>query len=80
MPVKFKIVGAVLVTLIVHDLVRTRPLQKKFDTLAYGTACLYEENETLKEKAKYLIHILEENEVELDEFDLIALTHDIQQD
>ena len=55
-------------------------LQKKFDALAYGTACLYEENEILKEKAKYLFHMLEENDVEFDEFDFIALTHDIPQD
>ena len=79
MPVKFKIAGAVLAALIAQNLVRVRPLQKKFDTMAYGTACLYMENEMLKEKAKYMFHLIEENEL-LTEFDLIVLTHDLPQD
>ena len=79
MPVKFKIAGAVLATLIAHELVRVRPLKKKFDTLAYGTGCLYVENEMLKEKAKYMFHLIDENDL-LDDFDLIVLTHDLPQD
>jgi hypothetical protein len=80
MPVKFKIAGAVLAALIIQDRVRIRPLKTKFNKLAYGTACLYEENELLREKAKYLFHMLEENDVEPTDFDLIVLTHDIPQD
>ena len=80
MPVKFKICGAVITASIIQYLVDYRPLKKKFDTLAFGTACLYEENEVLKEKMNYLIHMLEENGVEPTEFDLIALSHDLPQD
>ena len=80
MPVRIKICGAVIAASIFQYLVDYRPLKKKFDTLAHGTACLYVENEQLKEKMNYLIHMLEENGVEPTAFDLIALTHDIPQD
>ena len=80
MPVKFKIAGAVLAALIIQDRVRVRPLRTKFNQLAFGTACMYVENESLKEKAKYLVHMLEVNGIEPDDFDTIVLTHDIPQD
>jgi len=80
MPVKFKIAGAVLAALIIHDRIRVRPLRAQFNQLAYGTACMHLENESLKEKAKYLVHMLEENGIEPDDFDTIVLTHDIPQE
>ena len=80
MPVKFKIAGAVLVALIAQDLVRIRPLKKQFNNLAFGFFTMDEENEMLREKAKYLLHMLEENGIYPDEFDLIVLTHDLPQD
>jgi hypothetical protein len=77
MPLKLETLVAVAAISLINEVVRHRPLQKRFDEVAFGIAVLYDENETLKEKAKYLLHVLEENDVALDEFDLIALTHDI---
>jgi hypothetical protein len=77
MPLKLETLAAVAAISLVHEVVRYRPLKKRFDELAFGFAVIYDENEKLKEKAKYLLHVLEENDITLDEFDLIALTHDI---
>ena len=81
MPVKFKIAGAVLAALIAPESGTCSPppeeVRQPWPTAL--PACTME-NEMLKEKAKYLFHMLEENEVEPTEFDMIALTHDLPQD
>lgn len=79
MPVKLQIVAAIAV-FTAQNVVENYQLRKKFKLAARGFLAATEENQLLKEKMNYLFHMLEENDVTFDEFDLIALTHDIPQD
>jgi len=77
MPTKLQIIAALGVFTILQEAVINRPLRTKYEKLSDITVKVYKENLILKEKATYLLHLLEENDIELSDFDLIALTHDI---
>lgn len=77
MPIKIETVAAIAVFAIAHELLIERPLRKRFATLARIAIATDKENEMLKEKLKYMFHVINENNVELDDFDWIALLHDV---
>lgn len=77
MPIKLETVVVIATFAILREVIEIRPLKKKFNTVASAFFEVYEENQLLKEKVKYLLHVLEENDVELDDFDLIALMDNV---
>jgi uncharacterized Zn ribbon protein len=56
--------------------------QTKNTLKAVTIACalIWQENEQLREKGKYLLHVIDEHDIELSDFDLIVLTHDLPVD
>jgi hypothetical protein len=78
MPNKLQIAAGALALFAAYDL-GARRYRTKFNTVAYAYCVSMIENESLKEKAKYLVHLIEENEITLSDFDLIVLTHDIDE-
>jgi hypothetical protein len=78
MPTKLQIAAGALALLAGYEL-GVRRYREKFNTVAYAYCVAMVENEKLEEKTKYLIHMLEEHEVPLSEFDLIVLTHDVEE-
>jgi hypothetical protein len=78
MPNRMQILAGAVTILATREVLYTRPLRRKYEALSYAHAGMYVENIKLKTKVKYLLHVLEENGVQLSDFDLIALTHDIE--
>ena len=76
MPNLFQIAAIVGTTVAVHELIRVRPLRKKFNIVAIGFTAVCAENKLVKEKARYMFNVLEENDI-LSDFDLIVLNHDL---
>lgn len=76
MPNKFHIVaGAALALTIVHDL-RTRIEATKNARLFIKAAEAYQETQEINEaQIQYLCHMLDEHDVPVNEFDLIALNY-----
>lgn len=72
MPTKYQIFALLAVTALVQD-VALFQLLRKHHHLSQAFLSVYEQNTSLEEQMAYLVHMLNENDVELDEFDLIAL-------
>lgn len=72
MPTRQQILVAVISAIVAHDLA-TIPLRRQLKYLAAGFIHLDEHNTSLTKQMEYMIHLLNENDIELDEFDLIAL-------
>lgn len=72
MPNKLQIISAALATVVTYDLV-TRPYRTKYNTLVqlYTEKC--QETNSLNDQMAYLVHVLNANNIALDDFDLIAL-------
>lgn len=77
MPRKYQYVLAFIGSFIALD-VATRPLRTKCDELARIAIDLDKQNDILREQLNYLITVINENDIELDEFDLIVLNNVIR--
>jgi hypothetical protein len=77
MPTKTQLFcGAVLFGVIVYDDIRTRIKAKTAAELFLEAHEAFEETQRANEaQISYLCHILDENDVPVDEFDLIALNY-----
>lgn len=78
MPNKLQFAAGALALLIARDLVDLPFRRKYHDIVAEYNKLVVEHNE-LVEDVSYLVHKINENEVELDEFDLIVLNKVTQQ-
>jgi hypothetical protein len=73
-PAKLQIVAGFIAAAVAHELA-TRPLRKQYIEAGRLALKLSTENKALQEQMEYLINVLNENDVFLDEFDLIVLTN-----
>lgn len=73
MPLKYQIVAA-LGSVAAYRLI-THPLRTKYTELARAAIEINKENDVLREQMAYLVNVINEQGVELDEFDLIVLTN-----
>ena len=74
MPNKFQIAAAGLALLIARDLV-DRPYRRKYREIVEEYNKLANQHNELAEDVIYLVNMINENDVELDEFDLIVLNN-----
>jgi hypothetical protein len=74
MPTKLKIAAGLVAIGVAYDLT-TRPLRRENFEFAQTIIRLGRENESLHEQMDYLVNVLNENDIILDEFDLIVLTN-----
>lgn len=74
MPTKFQIAAGAFVAIMAYDLA-THPFRTKYNTLVEHYTELQREHNILCDEMAYLVNLLNENDVVLDEFDLIALAH-----
>lgn len=73
MPTKFKIATGLVALLAIYDLSMYPLLQTKYSRLEAQHQALQQEYIGLCEQMSYLIHLMNEHDVVLDEFDLIVL-------
>lgn len=78
MPTESKALLGFLALAVAHSLGR-RSVKKKFtqvvEELSTTTIAVFDENRTLHDEISYLVHVLNDRGVALDDFDLIALPH-----
>jgi len=75
MPDHIQIVGATLGALAAYELLVGRKLRKRIRHIACCNVMQAQTVHSLNEQIAYLCHVLNENKVELDEFDLMVLTN-----
>lgn len=73
MPNKWQLATAALAALVAYDVYYEAKLKKKLHLRAHAIVALTQQNQSLHEQMSYMCHKLNENEIALDEFDLIAL-------
>lgn len=79
MPDKYKLIAGVAALIIGQQLV-IRSLQLKYAELARAAITIGKRNDTLLEQVNYLFSVMEENDIELDEFDMTVLTNLLMKD
>lgn len=76
-PIKLNKFAVLAGTLAVIEAINCHRLKKDLQLVSTAFSVAYTTNQDLKEKYKYLCHIIDENEIEISEFDLIVLTQDL---
>lgn len=73
MPNKLHIAAAVITTLALTEIYRVKPLRSALKNTKSAALLFSDIAEARSEQLTYLLKVLEEKDVELDEFDLIML-------
>lgn len=75
MPNKLQLIAGAVALAVAHDLGARRIKKQYLKPLALTFDKVVQENDMLTDEMRYLLHVLNENDIALDEFDLIALPH-----
>jgi hypothetical protein len=76
MPDKYKLIAGVA-TLVIGQQLVIRSLQLKYAEIARAAIEIDKHNDVLLGQVTYLLSVIEENDIELDEFDLTVLTNNL---
>lgn len=76
MPDKYKLIAGAAALIVGQQLV-IRSLQLKYAEIARAAIALDKHNDVLLGQVTYLLSVIEENDIELDEFDLTVLTNNL---
>lgn len=68
-----QILSGVLIGITMNELIRVRPMQTKYDHLLRLSVALAQDITEVNAQMAYMVDLLNQNNVQLDEFDLIAL-------
>lgn len=74
MPNKFQIVSGLFGAFVVCDLITAVRFRRKYAEVARELIYTAHENELLHTQMEYLVNLINEHKIVLDEFDLIVLT------
>lgn len=76
MPDKYKLIAGAAALIVGQQLV-IRSLQLKYAEIARAAITIDKHNDVLLGQVTYLMSVIEENDIELDEFDLTVLTNNL---
>lgn len=76
MPDKYKLIAGAAALIVGQQLV-IRSLQLKYAEIARAAIALDKHNDVLLGQVTYLLSVIEENDIELDEFDMTVLTNNL---